>query len=166
MSTVPRFLNLCQNNGSPVKYHRDQSYVPCPCRTPEGYRDPEWHKNNSAVICNEAGMIPQPGTTSEVVVKGFVQPIQSTRATRLQDERILALISEVQADDHLAILPVTWAGVTLNFYEWGGAVEDWVEYNGRRFHVVNANLIPDPADGNPWHHWELGMRLVGDRGST
>ena len=105
-------------------------------------------------------MLPDPGTTVDVVVKGFVQPIQSTRATRLQDERFLAMFAEFQQDDHLAILPCEWAGITLNLYDWGDAQEDWIEYNGRRFQVVNANLIPDPDDGNPFHHWEGGLRLI------
>ena len=26
--------------------------------------------------------------------------------------------------------------------------------------VVNANMIPDPSDGNPEHHWEIGFRLI------
>jgi len=99
----------------------------------------------------------------DVIVKGFVQPIQSTRATRLQDERILTMFGEFQLDDHLAILPCEWSGVTLDLYDWGDATEDWIEYNGRRFQVVNANLIPDPSDGNPKHHWEAGLRLIRTR---
>jgi hypothetical protein len=91
-----------------------------------------------------------------------MQPIQSTRATRLSTEQLIQMFGEIQADDHLGILPYEWLGVVLNFREWGRAGEDYVEYNGQRFTVVNANLIPDPSDGNPSHHWEIGCRLVGD----
>jgi hypothetical protein len=105
-------------------------------------------------------MLPQPGTTVDLNTKGFVQPIQSTRATRLQEERLLAMFDEIQADDHLGILPVRWEGIRMEFFEWGGATEDWITYFSRRFTVVNANLIPDPADGNPEHHWEVGLRVI------
>ena len=161
MSTIPAFLNLLEAHGSTVLFHRDSAVVPCPCRSPEGFRSPEWHKLNPAEpVCNRAGMLPDPLTTVDVSIKGFVQPIQSTRATRLVDEQIITLFGEIQQDDHLGIFPVEWATRYLNFYDWGGAVEDWVQYNGRKYTVVNANLIPDPADGNPEHHWEVGMRLV------
>lgn len=105
-------------------------------------------------------MLPDPAATKDVIVKGFVQPIQSTRATRLNIEILIEQWGDIEADDHLAILPYQWAGVTLNFYDWGRSGEDFVEYNNRRFTVVNANLIPDPADGNESHHWELGLRLI------
>lgn len=135
--------------------------VPCPCRTPEGFRDPIWHlQNPGAPECNSSGMLPQPGTTIEITVKAFVQPIQSTRATRLESEqRIIQLFGEVQADDHLGIFPIVWAGQTLQFHNWGSAGEDWVVYDGRRYTVVNANKIPDPG-GDPAGHWEVGLRLV------
>lgn len=161
--TVEEAISLFRLHGSTVRYHRDSSVVPCPCRTPEGFRDPAWHLQNPAEpVCNEAGMLPDPDTTADFNVKGFVQPIQSTRATRLSSEAIQSLFGEVQADDHLAILPVEWDGQLLDFYHWGQATEDYIGYNGRKFQVVNANLIPDPADGNPWHHWELGIRRISD----
>ena len=161
MSLVQQFLDIVAAHGSEVIFHRDDSMVPCPCRTPEGFRDPEWHvENPGEPFCNRAGMLTQPGSTTEILVKGFVQPIQSTRATRLSDEVIETIFGEIQQDDHLAILPVAWGGTYLNLYDWGSAVEDWIGYNGRRFQVINANLIPDPSDGNPEHHWEAGLRLV------
>jgi len=41
MSTVAEFLALLSSNGSDAIYHRDDGATPCPCRTPEGFRDPE-----------------------------------------------------------------------------------------------------------------------------
>ena len=159
MSTVPSFLALCNTHGSNATYHRDDSQDPCPCRTPEGVRDPIWHlQNPGAQMCNEAGFLPS--GSSDVVIKGFVQPIQSTRATRLSTEELLEMFGTVEADDHLAIFPCEWSGVTINFKSWSVSGEDWIEYNGDRFTVVNANLIPDPSDGNPFHHWEVGLRMV------
>jgi hypothetical protein len=161
MSLVEQFKALVNTNGSPVVYHRDESLVPCPCRTPEGQRDPVWHfLHLEEPVCNEAGFLPQPGTTSEFTVKAFVQPIQSTRATRLSTEFIQQMFGEVEADDHLGIFPIDWQGQFLNFYDWGESQEDWITYDGRRFTVVNANKIPDPSDGNPNHHWEVGLRLI------
>jgi hypothetical protein len=107
-------------------------------------------------------MLTTGGSEVKTTVKGFIQPIQSTRATRLQTELLQLFFDEIQADDHLGILPVVWQSTSLNFYDWGRSGEDYIEYNGRRFTVVNANLIPDPADGNPAHHWEVGLRLITD----
>jgi hypothetical protein len=259
MSQVARFLSLCQNRGSTIRYHRDESMMACACRTPEGFRDPVFHAQYpDEPICNEEGMLPyftdgflavvtipggaeqfmwspwvpnyltismpqfnfllgQPvdhvvattldipgvsyyttylvgdprvaataagltlpdntgtrnptgstrntpttGTSgvSDFNIKGFMQPIQSTRATRLSTEQLRVMFGEIQADDHLGIFPYEWAGKKLDFYDWGRSGEDYVEYNGRRFTVVNANLIPDPSDGNPAHHWEVGARLM------
>jgi hypothetical protein len=163
VSNVPRFLALLQTRGSNVRYRRSDSTIPCPCRTPEGNRDPEWHKAHpTAQICTESGFLYDPNRAVDVIVKGFMQPIQSTRATRLETELLSALFGEIQADDHLAILPIEWAGVRLNFYDWGRSGEDFVEYDNQRYTVVNANKIPDPADGNPEHHWEVGCRLISE----
>jgi hypothetical protein len=105
-------------------------------------------------------MLYDPNKSVDMIVKAFMQPIQSTRATRLETEILSALFGEIQADDHLGIFPVEWNGIRLEFREWGRSGEDFVEYNGDRYIVVNANMIPDPADGNPEHHWEIGFRLI------
>lgn len=161
MSNVPRFLRLLQSNASTVKFHRDNSITPCPCRTPEGNRDPIWHLQHPASPdCNEAGFLP--GPVIEMEVKAFVQPIQSTRATRLTDEYLLQMFGEVEANDHLGIFPCEWDGRTISFDDWGASGEDYVEYTNKRFTVVNVNTIPDPADGNPYHHHEVGLRLIED----
>jgi hypothetical protein len=161
MSTVPDFLSLLSAHGSTVAFHRANSLVPCPCRTPEGFRDPEWHDAHPLEpVCNANGMLPDPANEINVTVKAFVQPIQSTRATRLSTEYLLQMFGDVEADDHLGIFPETWSGKALDFYDWSSS--DYITYNGRKFTVVNANLIPDPADGNPRHHWEAGLRLISD----
>lgn len=158
MSLVGEVAGLLAVSGSDVIYHRDDSSAPCPCRTPEGYRNPAWHvANPNEVVCNAAGFLPG---AVEQSVKAFVQPIQSTRATRLSSEQVVAMFGELEKDDHLAIFPCTWNGTTLNFDDWSTSGEDWIIYRGKKFTVVNANLIPDPSDGNPFHHWELGLRLV------
>jgi len=163
VSTVPQFQALLSAKASDVRYRKDSSLIPCPCRTPEGFRDPEWHiANPTEPICNEAGFLADPNATVDITVKAFMQPIQSTRATRLSTEQLIQMFGDIQADDHLGIFPVEWAGKTLDFYEWGSSAEDFVVYHGRRFTVVNANLIPDPDDGNPYHHWEVGARLISD----
>lgn len=160
MSTVPQFISLLSAKGSDVLFHRDDSMVACPCRTPEGFRDPVWHLDNPlAPVCNEAGMLPGGGTV-ELTVKAFVQPIQSTRATRLQSELIQAMFGEIQSDDHLGIFPIEWNNVILNFSGWGRSGEDFIIYNGNKYTVVNVNVIPDPDDGNPNHHTEVALRLV------
>lgn len=161
MTTVEDFIALARREGTPVIVHRESvaGFTVCPCRTPEGFRDPEWHVLNPlAAVCDEEGKLRTAAQIQHVTVRGFVQPIQSSRATRLQDERLPIPRGEVQADDHLAILPVNWEGSRLDFYPWPEAGQDYVEYNGRRFQVVNANLIPGPG-GVVEHHWEIALRL-------
>lgn len=161
MSTTSEFANLCILHGSPVFIHRDESVVPCPCLTPEGFRNPIWHiQHPEAPECDAAGMLPDPNTTLDIEVKGFCQPVQSGAVRRLTGEIIIGMFGEIQADDHIALLPCAWEGTPLDFYGWGDAGEDWIDYNGRRFQVVSTNLIPAPDTGNPKHHWELGLRLV------
>jgi hypothetical protein len=160
MSTIPKFKSLLTLRGSDVRYRRQDSAVPCPCRTAEGFRDPEWHiENPGQPFCDANGFLAISGVT-DVTVKAFFQPIQSTRATRLSTEVLLQMFGEIQADDHLGIFPYDWGTTTLNFRGWGPSGEDFLEYATQRFTVVNANLIPDPEDGNPYHHWEVGCRLI------
>jgi hypothetical protein len=163
MSTVNQFVSLCTLHGSDVFIHRDDSITVCPCLSPEGFRNPVWHlQNPTAAMCDAAGMIPAPGTLLEITIKGFCQPVQSGAVRRLVSEYVLSMFGEIQTDDHIALLPCSWGSTQLNFFDWGQAGEDWIRYNNRKFQVVSTNLIPDPSDGNPRHHWELGLRLVSD----
>jgi hypothetical protein len=163
VSTVKDFKNLVSNHGTPVIFHRVDSTRPCPCRTPEGYRDPEWHAARPGrPVCNEQGMLPDFAHSVITTVKAFVQPAQSTRLTRLASEWLQEVFGEIQTDDHVGIFPCDWNGKTLNFFGWSHSGEDFIVYNGRKFMSVNANLIPDPADGNPYHHWEVALRLLED----
>lgn len=164
MGTVGSFVALASAHGSSVLFHRADSLIPCPCRTPEGFRDPEWHDANpDAPLCDENGMLPDPANTVEITVKAFVQPVQSTRGAKLPAEYVAQMFGEIQADDHLGIFPESWQNTPLNFDDWSQTGEDYIEYAGKRFLVVNANLIPDPADGNPRHHWEVSLRLISTR---
>lgn len=161
MSTVGQFLTLLSAHGTDTRFYRVDSTIVCPCRTPEGFRDPEWHDANpAAAVCDPEGMLADPAHTVDLVVKAFVQPIQSTRATRLQTEYFTAMFGEVEADDHLGIFPYDSQGKVLNFNDWSQTSSSYVVYDGRKFLVVNANLIPDPGDGSPHHHWEVGLRLI------
>jgi len=102
MSVVANFNRLVEVKGSDAIFHREEWTVPCPCRTPEGFRDPQWHLDHPLdPVCNEEGMLS--GNTTHVLTKAFVQPIQSTRATRLSTEFYQQMWGEVQADDHLGI---------------------------------------------------------------
>lgn len=158
MSTVTQFLGLLEAHGSDVTFHRDDSSVDCPCLTPEGFRDPEWHLlHPSEPMCNAEGKIP---AVVQFLVKAFIQPAQSTRATRLSNEYIEELFGTFREDDHIGIFPVTWGGNTLDFEDWSQNGEDFIQYNGEKFFVVNVNLLPDPSDGNPQHHYEVGLRVL------
>ena len=160
MSTKEDFIALLNAHGSDAIFHRDESITQCPCVTPEGFRDPEWHDANStAPVCNERGFLPDPGTTIDLTVKAFVQPSQSTRATRMSPEYISAMFGEIQEGDHIGIFPCIWGTATVEFYDWGQSGEDWVFYNGRYYTIIAANLFAAPDTGESRHHWEVGMRL-------
>jgi hypothetical protein len=271
MSTIPQFTKLLNAKGSAVRYRRNSDQmISCPCKTPEGFRNPRWHlawkslltleprTDHSGVdfavvteinyrvyaladdgasgalvgppavapgggtggvpyswaiymnatikewayfqvarsidggpflkvngnynfstgiwtdttapgsegaeivgtvpTCNEEALVEV--NPKDFIVKGFVQPIQSTRATRLNNEILTQMFGEVQADDHLGILPCEWQGQSLDFRNWSQSGDEFVEYDGRYYLVVNSNKIPDPSDGNPGHHWEVGLRLI------
>lgn len=161
MGTTEDFIALLNQYGSDTKFHRSDSLIPCPCRTPEGFRDPEWHDAHpTEPVCDENGMLPDPGATVDISVRAFVQPSQSTRATRLSPEYIATMFGEVQEGDHIGLFPESWNGTVLNFYDWSQSGEDWIAYNGRYYNVVAANLIAAPDTGNPRHHWEVGLRLT------
>src|SRR5262252_3446922 len=118
MPTTSQFQTILEQGGSPVIFHRTVEDNPCPCRTPEGYRDPIWHlQHPNNQMCNEAGFLPSSGDV-HVSVKGFVQPIQSTRATRMRTEFLLEDFGEIETGDHLGIFPQSWAGTSLDFYAW------------------------------------------------
>jgi len=159
MTTLTQFQTNVERNGQSAIFHRADSTVECPCRTPEGYRDPIWHlQHPNATVCNEAGFLTGPGDVA-ISVKAFIQPIQTTRATRLRSQYLPIDYGEIEEGDHLGIFPLTYAGVTMDFYNWGRSVEDWIEYDGRKYTVVAANVIPDP-DGGGRHHWEVSLRLI------
>lgn len=159
MSQVPRFLSLLQVRGQLVIYHREEGGTPCPCRK-RGYRDPVWHeKFPGAPMCNEEGFLV--ANIIERSVRAFVQPVQSRGIQRQSSEIPIELfLGEVQADDHVGIFPIEWSGITLNFRDWDMAGADFIAFDGRRYVAVNSNKIPDPADGDVWHHWEVGLRLM------
>jgi hypothetical protein len=158
LSTTAAFQALLTAHGSAVVFHRDDSTTPCPCQTPEGFRDPEWHvAHPTDPVCNAKGMLP---SAIEFGVKAFIQPAQSTRATRLTSEYIQELFGTVRADDHIGIFPVIWNGQVLNFDDWSQDGEDYIAYNGEKFFIVNINILPDPSDGNPNHHVEAGLRVL------
>lgn len=41
--SVVEFQAALRKMGSDIVYHREQGGIECPCRAPEGYRDPSWH---------------------------------------------------------------------------------------------------------------------------
>ena len=161
MKAITQFNKLVARRGSKVIFHRDSSTFPCPCRTPEGNRDPIWHiQHPDAAMCNEAGFLPDAPVNMEM--RAFVQPIQSTRATRLTSEYLLQMFGEIEANDHLGIFPIKWEGFEITFNDWSPSGQDYIEYLGQRFTVVNNNTIPAPDDGFPHHH-EVGLRLISNK---
>lgn len=109
-------------------------------------------------MCNENGML---AAVDEFTVKASVQPVSAGGARRTRtSERVEALFpDEIRSDDHIGIFPVTWQGHTLDFFDFGDTGDDYILYDDRRFVVIAADKMPD-TDGDPNHHWELGLRLV------
>jgi hypothetical protein len=159
MTILSDFLGLVALRGSEIGYRRVLGYRDCNCVTPEGFRNPRFHLESGQLpVCNEEGKIPT--EVIDVTIKGFCQPIQSTRATRLTSEVLIQLFGEVQADDHLVIAPCVWEGLTLDFMNWSQSGDEFIYYDGQYYLVINANKIPDPETGDPNHHWEAGLRKI------
>jgi hypothetical protein len=143
--------------GSSVVFHREEGGIDCPCLTREGFRDPAWHDLNPAEpVCNEKGKIEV--AVVSLVVRASIQPATIGQRGRAA-ERVNQLLGTLERDDHFGIFPVSWAGVALDFREWSEAGEDFILYDDRRYIVVGADKVPD-VDGDPEHHWEVGLRLV------
>jgi hypothetical protein len=148
--------DLFVRRGSLVTIHKEGKHVPCPCRTPEGFRDPEWHKANpEAPECNAAGFLVEPIIDE---IYGFVQPAFTGRG----NQRSLAqMFGEIQQDDHIGMFPLlSNDGTVMDFENWSRATDDYIEYNGMRFTVVGASLIPDPRLPQTDHHWEVALRRI------
>lgn len=161
MGTVGAFEALLTVHGSDVIYHRDDASTPCPCLTPEGFRDPEWHDAHpTAPVCNERGFLPGP-TSADFPIKAMVQPLISRSTGRkIPTEYLEQLYGTIQEDDMFGLFPTAWNGVQLDFNDWSQAGEDYIVYNSQKYLCINGKLVPDPADGNPRHHWECGLRLI------
>lgn len=159
VATLTTFLGMLQLHGSDVVYHREHDGAPCPCRTPEGNRDPAWHLANTlAPLCNEIGYLP---VIEQFSVKAAVQPVSAGGIRRSRSsERLSAMFpGELQIDDHIGIFPVVWEGHTLDFRNFSDTGEDYIVYDNRRYIVVSSDKLPD-IDGDPDHHWEIGLRLT------
>jgi hypothetical protein len=155
--TVDQFISVLETMGSIVTYHRESGGDVCPCRTPEGFRDPAWHRDNPLEpVCNEQGYI-NPDVVS-FTVQAAVQPVLA-RSFRRPSEREEELLGDIQADDHLGIFPYQWGGNTLNFDNWSESGSDYIIYDGHRYTVISFDLIPD-IDGDPHHHFEVGLRRM------
>lgn len=158
-ATIAKFIAMLSAHGSDVVYHREHGGVVCPCRTYEGNRDPQWHIDHpSEPVCNELGMLP---VVTQFTVKAAVQPISAGGIRRSRPDELVNRLfpAEVQQDDHIGVFPVTWGGNQLEFDLFTDTGESYIIYDGRRFTVVAHDKLPD-VDGDPNHHWEIGLRLV------
>ena len=153
--TLDKLGSILTNMGSDVTIHREDGGTPCPCLTPEGFRDPTWHiANPDEPVCNEQGYLT---TATELTVKASIQP--ALTAYSRYGQRSNNLLGEVQRDDKVGIFPCSWEGNEIDFSGWSDAGEDYVVYDGDRYLVVAADKVPD-VDGNPSHHYECGLRLL------
>lgn len=147
---------VLQEIGTDVLYHREQGGTPCPCRTPEGFRDPAYHHINPLEPeCNEQGFLD--AVTQNFIVKASIQGAL-TRYFRMA-QRPERDFGWIERDDKIGIFPITWAGNTLDFKRWSDGGEDFVEYDDDRYTVVVADKMPN-VNGSPEGHWEVGLRLI------
>lgn len=159
MKGIAIFHNSLRLYGSDLIFHREDGGTTCPCVSPEGYRSPVWHKANpEEPVCNEDGKLSP--TVTNLLVKGHCQPVQAGAVRRLTTEVVRQLWGEVQMDDHLGFLPCEWNGSAISFDGWSDSGADYIIYDNRRFTVVSVNKIADPLDGDPDHHYEVGLRLI------
>lgn len=150
--------DIFTRKGAWTTYHREGHTTLCPCVTPEGFRDPIWHKAHpEAPECNARGYLPDP---IEYQVKAFVQPVYGARRLSQVSQNLLQAFGEFETDDHIGLFPTSWAGLPLDFENWSDAGDEWVEFNGLRFIVISWIQIPDPHDSSNVHHWEVSLRRI------
>lgn len=167
--SISSFNQLLQRKGHDVTIVRDNSSLPCPCLTPQGYRNPEWHiENSNFPVCNKAGFLPANNEEIVVVtVKAFIQPILASRSSRMALAMNSGMVEKdfgnVLADTQLGIFPVRWNGNFIDFRDWSRAGTDYITIASdafdRKFTVVGVVLIPDPITGNAEHHYETNLRV-------
>jgi len=156
-STKPMLVRMLNSMGSDVTFHREDDGTPCPCRTPEGFRDPAWHKAHpTEPVCNEQGFLTTP---VEIVVKAAIQPVRIGPALSRLNQVADKLLGDVQIDDKLGVFPCVWDGFRLDFEGWSEAGEDFILYDGNRYTAVAYDKLPD-VNGDPDHHWGVGLRLL------
>lgn len=154
-ATIPQLVNMLTQMGSNVTFHREDGGSACPCRTDEGFRDPAFHRAYPGYpICNEQGFL---AIITEFTVKASVQP--ANWGYRRANQRVNDIFGEIQKDDKLGIFPCNWSGHVVDFRNWSDAGEDYILYDGQRYICVAADKVPD-IDGDPAHHWEVGLRLL------
>lgn len=154
--TLPQLDNALLRMGSDVTFHREIGGNPCPCLTYEGFRDPAWHRAHPFdPVCNEQGLLV---VAVEFVVKAAVQSIMTRRGMKAA-QWVDTLLGEAQQSDRLGIFPCVWNANVLDFNNWSSAGNDYILYGGERYTVVAAQKIAD-IDGDPSHHWEVGLRLI------
>lgn len=143
--------------GTDVTFHRESGGTDCPCRTPEGFRDPAWHHiHPDEPECNEQGVLD--ATIQDFIVKASVQGAL-TRYFRMAQRPDDREIGWIEKDDKLAVFPVTWGGHTLDFRRWSDGGEDYIVYDGERYTCVVADKMPN-VNGSVDGHWEVGLRLI------
>lgn len=159
------YRQLSDNAGNPLGWNRLGAFKNLP--VVNGL--PQWHDTlpvnfiNIAdpylvAQCDAEGKVENPLWL--IPTKAFVQPVQSGAVRRLTTEALAQMFGEIQSDDHLGIFPCSWLGRGIDFNDWSMSTRDYVLYNGQKFNVVSVNLIPDPGNGHPDHHWEVGLRLI------
>lgn len=149
------FLNLINRRGVNVTYHKETDSLPCPCRTPEGYRDPEWHLNNpSSPECNNNGYL---FNSVEFITRAIIIPA-SSGGRKARD--LVQVFGEIKTDDQIGAFPLSSGSNKLDFNSFTMTGADYVVYHGHQFIVLGATLIPDPHDPSVIHHQECAMRRM------
>lgn len=160
ISTKPLLIKTLETMGSDVTFHREDGGDPCLCRTPEGFRDPAWHRAHpEEPVCNEQGFLT---TALEVTLKAIVQPAYGGQALSRMNQAANRLLGDIQVDDKLGVFPCVWGNTVIDFTGWSEAGEDYILYDGDRYIVVAYDKLAD-INGDTDHHWECGLRLARDR---
>lgn len=161
-STKPLLVKMLNEMGTDVTFHREDDGTPCPCRTPEGFRDPAWHRAHPAdPVCNEQGFLTVP---VEFIVRASIQPARIGAALSRINQVADKLLGDVLSDDKVGIFPCRWGSYTVDFNGWSEAGEDYILYDGDRYMAVAYDKLPD-LNGDTDHHWEVGLRRLRGRES-
>ena len=146
MSNLADWLAVLRRNGSNVTFHREAEGTVCPCVSPEGYRQPEYHNSVAPDVAEGADGVPFGFYTYKVLFAKGITPFGSDAVS----DEILAANKQVS----LTNIPIGPSDIEHRYVYRrlrppGETIYRLIEIiNNNTATAINDN-DPNPANGQP-----------------